>query len=205
MIKFEYTEAAGFEPAMRGMRNPMNSWDRGDTVESDIGPNDMTLAKKLIKGGPCHRKFMRQIVVWVDITAPLYWWKEFDTYKIGTVGDSCSTMHKLGSRDLTIDDFSCEYVEPQFINDVIRVLNDMLAYWRKTNDKNAWYSVIQMLPEGYMQKRTIMLSEEVLLKIYKERENHKLEEWREFIKWAKEEAFLDLFLEEESHETIDEN
>lgn len=205
MIKFENTGIAGFESAMRGMRNPMESWDKGDTSSWDVGPNDRALANRLIYAGPSHRKFMRQIVVWVDITAPLYWWKEFDTYKVGTVGDSCSTMHKLGSRDLTINDFSCEHVEPKFIQDVIRVLNDKLAYWRQTKDKETWYSVVQMLPSGYLQRRTIMLSMEVLLKINDERSNHKLDEWHEFVRWAREEVNLNMFLEDYDDKTVDED
>lgn len=176
---------------MRGARNPMNSWDRMDShTESDgsfvFGPNDLNLARRLAHAGSDHRKFIRQIFVSVDITAPLYWWKEFDTYKVGTVANSCSTMHKIAAKELTLDDFSHEHL---FNDDQLQQIIDSLNYWRKcylqTKDKEEWWQMIQLLPSSYNQKRTVMLNYEVLANIYKSRKNHKLDEWHTFCDWIK--------------------
>jgi hypothetical protein len=204
MIKFENVDVVGWENAIRGMRNPMNSWDKSDSrwefVESEyiinphdevkivIGDNDLDLMKKLNKAGTDHRKFMRMIAVYVDITAPLYWWKEFDTYKVGTVANSCSTMHKIHEKEFTLDDFSHEHLggnrEERDVDETIGMMNmliDMLNFYRieylKTKDKWFWWQMIQLLPTSYNQKRTVMMNYEVLANIYKSRKNHKLDEW----------------------------
>lgn len=196
MIKLELIETAGLEPAVRGMRNPHNSWDKSDSGYKvaynnigsfKIGEKDMELAKKLVNGGAVHRKFMRQIVVWVDITAPLYWWKEFDTYKVGTVSDSCSTMHTIHKNEITYDNCSCEHLDAEGIVILGRLtgyLNSQREQFIEDKDKEKWYRIIQLLPQGFNQKRTIMMSYEVLLNIYKWRSNHKLDEWREFCEWC---------------------
>lgn len=209
MIKFEHTEVVGWEHAIRGMRNPLNSWEKSDSryyndpiydTENprlihdnqifNIGPNDLDLMKKLAKAGTDHRKFMRMITVYVDITAPLYWWKEFDTYKVGTVANSCSTMHKIADKEFELNDFSHEHlidddISLDCLRDVIQVLNiyrDAYLYRNKiiTSD---WYQMIQLLPSSYNQKRTVMLNYEVLANIYKSRKNHKLDEWHDFCDW----------------------
>ena len=200
MIKFENTEVMNFEGAIRGMRNPLNSWDKSDSgVMSNpfsdeicldsysIGQNDLALMKKLIKAGSDHRKFMRQIIVSVDITAPLYWWKEFDTYKVGTVANSCSTMHKIHAKEFFLEDFSYENMTETCKNTLCIVLRD-LNYYRglfiDTKDKKYWWSIIQLLPSSYNQKRTVTLNYETLYNIYGSRKNHKLDEWSDgFISW----------------------
>lgn len=204
-MKFENTEVWGFEHAIRGMRNPMNSWEKSDSGYVDkrfndqfhIGPNDMKLMKNLISAGPEHRKFLRQIFISVDITAPLYWWKEFDTYKVGTVANSCSTMHKLKDTPITRDCFEMsghEYI-PMVIDALVKTydfwywLIDALEYLRKkyleTKDKKYWYELIRMLPESWLQKRTVTMSYENVANIYSQRMNHKLTEWsKDFIQWA---------------------
>ena len=195
MLKTEHTEVCGWEPAIRGMRNPMNSWDKSDTafwcypeegVQHKIGDNDLALMKKLAKVGSDHRKFMRMIVVHVDVTAPLYWWKEFDTYKVGTVANSCSTMHKLHERPLTLKDFSHEYLDfeaKDVLMCVISSLNALREYYCDFNNKNDWYQMIQLLPSSYNQKRTVMMNYEVLRNVYKSRRNHKLDEWHQLCDW----------------------
>ena len=236
MIKLEKTEVMGLEPAIRGMRNPMNSWEKSDSqyccgescddcdnftacnpnyetyfknfwaggpVDCDyaIGPNDHELMMKLVKGGPVHAKFRRMITVYVDITAPLYWWKEFDTYKVGTVANSCSTMHKIHAKEFTLEDFSCEKLTDRSLrmlsNCVITELNYnrelFVNGWHgvpgddsrdiKPGNKIYWDNMIQLLPSSYNQKRTVELNYEVLAGIYPMRKNHKLDEWREFCKW----------------------
>ncbi len=246
MLKIEKTEVVGWEAAVRGMRNPMNSWDQSDShYESEalechdlsgdptkvylvdkyvLGSNDLDLVMKLRAAGIDHRKFMRMIEVYVDITAPLYWWKEFDTYKVGTVANSCSTMHKIAAKEFTLEDFSCEHLstnrvltcyvptEYHFSSlDLLKLKIDVLNYWRKkylefskideaawraapkgnglTDEsltaakKNCWWQMIQLLPTSYNQKRTIMLSYEVLANIYKSRRNHKLDEWHTLCDW----------------------
>lgn len=212
MITIGNAEVYGFEHAVRGARNPMNSWGRSDsewgTAEVDdvtcelvyrIGSSDMGLLRRLRSAGtPDHRKYLRMIIVWVDVTAPLYWWKEFDTYKVGTVSNSCSTMHKIHAKEFTLDDFSCEHLfddvdERQdgcdgyyasHMDDNIRVLNNARLAYLETNDKKYWWQMIQLLPSSYNQKRTVMLNYEVLVDIYQARKNHKLDEWRDFCHWV---------------------
>lgn len=217
MIKFEKTEVVGWEHVIRGMRNALESWDKMDSkwscirpseehmsvycvddYEFYIGPNDQKLMMKLRKAGPDHRKFMRMIVVYVDITAPLYWWKEFDTYKVGTVANSCSTMHKIHAKEFTIDDFNHEHLidGEDFMYDLmspsahlcstIGMLNRSRDKYLETKDKKYWWQMIQLLPSSYNQKRTVMLNYEVLANIYKSRKNHKLDEWKEHDYLSKE-------------------
>lgn len=220
MLKIENVEVIGWEHAIRGMRNPMNSWGKSDSrwrygfpcgpgyaeVEySDdatfyVGPNDRELMKKLSAAGTDHRKFMRMIVVYLDIVAPLYWWKEFDTYKVGTVANSCSTMHKIAEKEFTLEDFSCEYLEGRALNTLEEVIEDLNYYrdryinWKDSdfyidNDRQVvdrkviWWQMIQLLPSSYNQRRTIMLNYEVLANIYKSRRNHKLDEWHTLCDW----------------------
>ena len=227
MIKIENVEVVGWEAAIRGMRNPMNSWDKSDSRYSClcmddkrdcpvepyiIGPNDYELMMKLRNAGTDHRKFMRMIVVYVDITAPLYWWKEFDTYKVGTVANSCSTMHKIADKEFTLEDFSCEHLyaeddidgmyysttaEEEFTStDVLKVVIEALNNYRKmylsTKDKKDWWQMIQLLPSSYNQKRTVMLNYEVLANIYKSRKNHKLDEWHVFCDWIESLPYSEL-------------
>lgn len=191
MINLQYADIWGFEHAVRGMRNPMNSWDKSDTfVDSDLvllGKKDKELMKRLIHAGTSHRKFLRQIFVSVDITAPLYWWKEFDTYKVGTVSNSCSTMHKIHDKEFTLDDFSVEHLSDDVLNkpfkDIISCLNFFRQLYIQDHDKDYWWQMIQLLPSSYNQKRTITMNYENLLNIYETRRNHKLDEWKDFCKW----------------------
>ena len=197
MIKFERQDIVGWAAAIRGMRNPMNSWKISDSEyefgrEFNIGKNDWDLMCRLRIAGTDHRKFMRMITVYVDITAPLYWWKEFDTYKVGTVANSCSTMHKIADKKFRFSDFSCEHIGNVPNKDVsyyraldytIMVLNDARQKYLETHDKAYWWHMIQLLPSSYNQKRTVMLNYEVLANIYKSRNNHKLDEWRDFCNW----------------------
>lgn len=202
MIKIENTEAVGWEAAIRGMRNPLNSWGKSDSVKCYvnancpgicknnvsgicIGPNDLDLMKRLRNAGTDHRKFMRMITVYVDVTAPLYWWKEFDTYKVGTVANSCSTMHKIHAKEFTLDDFSHEhlYLPLQDLRPTIDLLNTYRERYLETKDKSDWWQLIQLLPSSYNQRRTVMLNYEVLANIYKSRRNHKLDEWHVFCEW----------------------
>ena len=215
MIDIDMTEVYGWEAAIRGMRNPMNSWDKSDSVictaqdgcdncpeyyEADcagnkhdgvkIGNNDHDLMMRLAKGGSVHAKYRRMITVTCDITAPLYWWKEFDTYKVGTVANSCSTMHKIHAKEFTLDDFSHEHLFPlsmrvleQFI---IPTLNANRKYFIESGNKDCWWQMIQLLPSSYNQKRTVLLNYEVLAGIYPSRKDHKLDEWRKFCEWIKE-------------------
>ena len=219
MIKIEHVETLGWEAAIRGMRNPMNSWEKSDSewcligtpgtnqaVANDkylrekycIGNNDLDLMKRLCNAGSDHRKFMRMITVYMDITAPLYWWKEFDTYKVGTVANSCSTMHKIADKEFTLEDFSCEHlitreqplvegvdaVEPPnavwLMNRTIQTLNQYRNLYLQTKDKKYWWQMIQLLPSSYNQRRTVMLNYEVFANMYKSRRNHKLDEWVDF-------------------------
>ena len=229
MIKFENTEAMGWEHAVRGMRNPLNSWEKSDSwfsIHSNVlweaGPNDLKLMKRLRNAGTDHRKFMRMLTVYVDILAPLYWWKEFDTYKIGTVANSCSTMHTIHKKEFDISDFSFDHLidvnsDPKYFNcalvsepdkhgqgpayylypvDVLELMVDMLNKARElylqTKDKKYWWQMIQLLPTSYNQKRTVMLNYEVLANIYKSRKDHKLDEWHEFCDWIKELPYSEL-------------
>lgn len=201
MIKLENIETYGWESAIRGMRNPMNSWDKSDSgyeihynsTEADeiwetvfnVGSNDLALMKKLVAAGTDHRKFMRMINATMDITAPLYWWKEFDTYKVGTVRNSCSTMHKITEKEFTLNDFSHEHLDGwsiENLNQTIELLNKYRFDYLETKDKNDWWQMIQLLPSSYNQRATVQLNYEVLANIYKSRKNHKLDEWREFCK-----------------------
>ena len=220
MIKIENTEVMGWEAAIRGMRNPMNSWEKSDSVfisssycdeewEFDLAKichgkapivktNDLDLMTRLANAGPVHAKYRRMITVYVDITAPLYWWKEYETYKIGTVTNSCSTMHKITDKMFTIDDFSHEHLKPRSIKHLQGTINE-LNFWRDIyingypaesgcteippKDKDSWWQMIQLLPSTYNQRRTLMLNYEVLSNIYEWRKDHKLDEWRELCKW----------------------
>lgn len=221
MIKIENVEVIGWEHAIRGMRNPKNSWDRSDSLyphqwdcgELIIGENDYKLMTALRDAGTDHRKFMRMITVYVDITAPLYWWKEFDTYKVGTVANSCSTMHKIHEKPFSVHNISCEelikgnmvnsdgeYVAPELkahykhMMNILDSLNNLRDLYLKTNDKRYWRCMIEMLPSSYNQKRTVMLNYEVLANMYKSRKNHKLDEWRCFCEWIKGLPYSELII-----------
>lgn len=191
MIRIENTEVVGWEHAVRGMRSPMNSWDKSDSDffydPNSIGEKDLELMRKLAKSGTDHRKFMRMIVVYADITAPLYWYKEYDTYKVGTVANSCSTMHKIHEKEFTLEDFSCEHLKAIYalpaLENTIYALNHYREEYLKTRNKEDWWQMIQLLPSSYNQRRTIMLNYEVLANIYKSRKNHKLDEWHTFCEW----------------------
>ena len=187
MIKIENIDVYGFETAIRGARNPMNSWDRMDSGynngEFEIGENDYKLLKNLTIAGPEHRKWNRMVTVTMDITAPLYWWKEYDTYKVGTVANSCSTMHKIQAKEFELDDFSHEHLEeyPKWLlSEVISELNENREGFNKTKDKDYWWQMIQLLPTSYNQKRTVHLNYEVLGSMYHQRRHHKLDEWHVF-------------------------
>lgn len=235
MIKLEKTETYGWEAAIRGMRNPMNSWEKSDShychknledpnpcrlcnhYDSDfrccdtpyiLGPNDLDLARRLAKGGPVHAKYRRQIFVSVDITAPLYWWKEFDTYKVGTTANSCSTMHKIHAKEFELGDFSCETLfddtprryesDDCFYSTVldftVKALNDAREMYLRTKDKKYWRVMIELLPSSYNQKRTVTMDYENLYGMYHSRKDHKLDEWRVgFCEWAKSLPYSELF------------
>lgn len=215
MIKLEKTEVFGWESAIRGMRNPMNSWDKSDTgwvhdsLNNDlpeaidfnfdnltrkvIGENDLKLMKNLSKAGNDHAKYLRMINVTVDIAAPLYWWKEFDTYKVGTVANSCSTMHKIQAKEFEFNDFSHEHLYSKLgesyeamdcLADIIACLNKYRELYLKTKNKTWWWQMIQLLPSSYNQKRTIQLNYQVLKNMYFSRRNHKLDEWHTFCEWC---------------------
>ena len=246
MIKLENTEVIGWEAAIRGMRNPMNSWEKSDSNYRPIlasrcdtctsyqldnwddcddcevhklcnspnyflvGPNDLDLMTRLSNAGTDHRKFMRMITVYVDILAPLYWWKEFDTYKVGTVANSCSTMHKIADKEFTINDFSCEHLMNAAIVTLSHTIDDLNQSRRvylyggelcdkhgnwthfEPKDKEVWWQMIQLLPSSYNQKRTVMMNYEVLANIYKSRRNHKLDEWHIFCDWIKSLPYSEL-------------
>ena len=193
-IKIENHEVLGWEHAIRGMRNPMNSWEMsdskhywdGDGWDYSIGEKDLDLMTRLRNAGTDHRKFMRMLTVYVDLTAPLYWWKEFDTYKVGTVANSCSTMHKIHAKDFTLDDFSHEhldYIGKGFLIGLVGHLNYMREDYNNTKSKDKWWQMIQLLPTSYNQKRTVMLNYEVLANIYKSRKDHRLDEWHDLCHW----------------------
>lgn len=192
MIKVELTDVWGFEHAVRGMRNPMNSWDRSDSHYSRdhtrfiIGKDDMKLMQKLYKAGTEHRKYMRQIFISMDITAPLYWWKEFDTYKVGTTANSCSTMHKIHSKEFCIEDFSFEnlvitHKGKKAAQEIINALNHFREIYLQSKSKKYWWQMIQTLPTSYNQKRTVTINYENAASIMRQRSGHKLDEWKEFI------------------------
>ncbi|MBS5115621.1 MAG: hypothetical protein KHY88_08005 [Erysipelotrichaceae bacterium] len=193
MIKIERTSVMNFENAIRGARNPMNSWHRQDSYYDEkgnfiFGENDLNLAKRLAHAGSDHRKFMRQIFVSVDFTAPLYWWKEFDTYKVATVANSTSTMHKIASKPFSLDDFSHDHMNEvalHSLSQVIEALEHLRQDYLKTKDKTTWYSMIQLLPSSYNQMRTVTMNYESLVNIYHARKNHKLNEWHEVCDWIK--------------------
>ena len=187
MIKIENIDVYGWEAAIRGVRNPKNSWHLMDSGynngEFEIGENDYKLLKNLTIAGPEHRKWNRMVTVTIDITAPLYWWKEYDTYKVGTVANSCSTMHKIQAKEFELDDFSHEHLGlyPKWLlSEVISKLNENREGFNKTKDKDYWWNMIQLLPTSYNQKRTVHLNYEVLGTIYHQRRHHKLDEWVEF-------------------------
>lgn len=205
MIKIENTDVHGWEAAIRGMRNPLNSWEKSDTafysypeegVAHKIGPNDLDLMKRLCNAGTDHRKFMRMIVVWVDIAAPLYWWKQFDTYKVGPVRDSCSTMHKIHAKEFEISDFSVDRLCQKNINLYEAYIIPNLNYYRnrylETKSEDDWYQLIQLLPDSYIQLSTVMLNYEVLINMYHARKNHKLTEWHDFCDWIESLPYSEL-------------
>ena len=250
MLKIEKTEVVGWEAAIRGMRNPMNSWEQSDSGHCqrdltrdcatcvhrdtgysactaghfDVGPRDYDLMTRLRNAGTDHRKFMRMIEVYVDITAPLYWWKEYDTYKVGTVANSCSTMHKIAAKEFTLDDFSHEHLGvliPAELNDgeevfqnltiehlknTIKVLNIQRGFYnRETNQdlkKKYWWQMIQLLPSSYNQKRTVMLNYEVLANMYKSRKGHRLDEWHTFCDWIESLPYSELITGKSEEESI---
>lgn len=192
MLKTERTSVMNFENALRGARNPMNSWERMDSFyDKDgsyvLGPNDLDLACRLAKAGSDHRKFLRQIFVSVDITAPLYWWKEFDTYKVGTVANSCSTMHKIHSKPFERGDFSCDRLDEEglaMLDTVISYLeNERQKFCADKNNRQSWHNMIQLLPASYNQMRTVSMNYENLINIYYARKNHKLAEWHTLCDW----------------------
>ena len=248
MITISNTEVVGWEHAIRGMRNPLNSWDKSDSGychplkkcycdcdrhecevcdHFNVGPNDLGLMKRLRNAGTDHRKFMRMIVVYCDILAPLYWWKEFDTYKVGTVANSCSTMHTIHKKEFTLDDFSHEHLNTDLMDDkgfipykdmldiawpsipadyqtaksglrlVIQLLNFYRQRYLETKDKKYWWQMIQLLPSSYNQKRTVMLNYEVLTNMYKSRKDHKLDEWHEFCDWIRKLPYSELITGED--------
>lgn len=225
MIKIENVSVNNWEPAIRGMRNPLNSWDKSDSATCDntpceeclagkgcdffnedefvAGENDLALMKKLVKAGTDHRKFMRFITVTCDITAPLYWWKEADTYKVGTVANSCSTMHTLPKKEFTLDDFSNEHLFDDeshmaiFKSSLWRTIADLNTardLFLETKDKKYWWQIIQLLPSSYNQRRTLMLNYEVLMNMYHARKNHKLDEWRTFCGWVESLPYMEVLL-----------
>lgn len=207
MIKITNAEVFGWDAAIRGMRNPMNSWDKSDSkhwretivgheVEyRDIGRNNLTLMKKLVKAGSDHAKFMRMINVTADITAPLYYWKEFSTYKVGTVANSCSTMHTIANKEFTLDDFSHEHLMQgglECIKNLCKDLNMCREQYLTKHDKEWWWQMIQLLPSSYNQKRTVQLNYAVLRNMYHARRNHKLDEWRDFCSWIESLPYAEL-------------
>ena len=225
MIKLEHVvlpSAGQIQFVIEGMRNPMNSWEKSDSVGCEygldcdmceyrvydcnkfyLGKNDYSLMKRLAKAGKDHRKYMRMMPVYVRITAPLYWWKEFDTYKVGTVANSCSTMHKIQEKEFILDDFSHEHLSTgeygniELLKSIITCLNVARNWFIKTKDKEFWWQMIQLLPSSYNQTRNVMLNYEVLSNMYHSRKNHKLDEWREFCKWIENLPYSELIIMED--------
>lgn len=214
-IKLEHVVLASpeqMEFIIEGMRNPMNSWEKSDSYAGHeymgtgneyfkLGENDHSLMQRLAKAGTDHRKFMRMLPVYVRITAPLYWWKEFDTYKVGTVANSCSTMHKIAEKEFTLDDFSCEHLMGGYLEQMRRIIDDLnnarkyFTVWDQffsPGNKRDWWQMIQLLPSSYNQTRNVMMNYEVLANIYKSRKDHKLDEWRNFCKWIEELPYSEL-------------
>ena len=191
MLTLKNTSVMNFENAIRGARNPMNSWGRMDShTEPDgsfvFGPNDLDLAMRLAKAGSDHRKYLRMVFVSVDVTAPLYWWKEYDTYKVATVANSTSTMHKIHSKPFSMDDFSCDHMTDgtkKFMETVVAELENIRLRFKETKSKDDWYDMIQLLPSSYNQMRTCTFDYETLINIYRARKNHKLAEWHTFCDW----------------------
>jgi hypothetical protein CLOSPO_00621 len=208
MINIENTEVYGWESAIKGMRNPMNSWDKSDSSfycknfadRFNIGENDLQLMKKLVNAGTDHSKFMRMIMVTCDVTAPLYWWKEFDTYKVGTVRNSCSTMHKIHAKEFSLEDFSTDKLTERSLvplEKTIYALNDARNMYLETNDKLWWWQMIQLLPSSYNQRSTVQMNYQVLRNMYHSRKNHKLDEWHTFCDWIKSLPYSELITDEE--------
>lgn len=214
-IKLEHVVLASpeqMEFIIEGMRNPMNSWEKSDSYAGHeymgtgneyfkLGENDNSLMRRLAKAGTDHRKFMRMLPVYMRITAPLYWWKEFDTYKVGTVANSCSTMHKIAEKEFTLDDFSCEHLMGGYLEQMRRIIDDLnnaRKYFTvgdqffSPGNKRDWWQMIQLLPSSYNQTRNVMMNYEVLANIYKSRKDHKLDEWRNFCKWIEELPYSEL-------------
>ena len=191
MLTLKNTSVMNFENAIRGARNPMNNWGRMDShTEPDgsfvFGPNDLDLAMRLAKAGSDHRKYLRMVFVSVDVTAPLYWWKEYDTYKVATVANSTSTMHKIHSKPFSMDDFSCDHMTDgtkKFMETVVAELENIRLRFKETKSKDDWYDMIQLLPSSYNQMRTCTFNYETLINIYRARKNHKLAEWHTFCDW----------------------
>ncbi|MBO5495467.1 MAG: hypothetical protein J5964_07100 [Eubacterium sp.] len=209
MIKIEKTSVLNFDNAMRGARNPLNSWGRYDSYYDEegnfhFGENDLSLAKRLCSAGTDHRKFIRMIFVSVDVTAPMYWWKEYDTYKVATVANSTSTMHKIHSKPFELSDFSVDHMNEEGIRameKLIETLEDLRLRYLETKDKELWYTIIQLLPSSYNQMRTCTLNYETLASIYYARKNHKLDEWHTYCDWIKElPYFSELLIQEEAGE-----
>ncbi len=231
MLKLENTEVMGWEAAIRGMRNPKNSWEKSDSTHEEnceecihradytvckynpiheclnfkVGPNDLDLMTRLRNAGTDHRKFLRMIAVYTDIVAPLYWWKEYDTYKVGTVANSCSTMHKIADKPFTLDDFSTEhllkdavqyngYVPTAVLECVIGALNEYRNLYLSSNNKVYWWQMIQLLPSSYNQRRTVMLNYAVLANMYRSRRDHKLDEWHVFCDWIEKLPYSELIM-----------
>lgn len=208
--KFVTASPEQWEIVIEGMRNPMNSWGKMDSeiLYGDpfcapegytIGENDHSLMMRLNEGGPIHAKYRRMIPVWVTLTAPLYWWKEFDTYKVGTVANSCSTMHKIQEKEFTLEDFSCEHlnrISKDYLLDTIRQLNTCRNDFLSTKDKHHWWQMIQLLPTSYNQKRTVMLNYEVLHNIYISRKGHRLDEWKTMLDWIEELPYSEIVIGE---------
>lgn len=205
MIKIENVETYGWQAAIRGMRNPKNSWDKSDSIFErqycfphsvvEIGDNDMKLMRQLAAAGSDHGKYLRMITVTADITAPFYWWKEYDTYKVGTVANSCSTMHKIQAKEFTLSDFSTEHLSETnliILDMTIAALNNARLDFLQTQDKRDWWQMIQLLPTSYNQRRTVQFNYAVLKNMYHSRQNHKLDEWREFCQWVKSLPYSEL-------------
>jgi len=198
MIKLENTEVHGIARAIYSARNAMNSWDKSDSdfVTDTLGENDLRLARNLVKAGSDHSKFMRMINVTVDITAPMYWWKEADTYKVGTVRNSCSTMHKVHAKEFELDDFSHEHLNEDVINNPFNAIINCLNFFRElyiqNGDKSDWWQIIQLLPSSYNQRATLQLNYAVLRNIYHSRKNHKLDEWHTFCHWIESLPYSEL-------------
>ena len=209
MIKIERTSVMNFDNAMRGARNPLNSWSRYDSYYDEngsfvFGENDLSLAKRLCRAGSDHRKFVRMIMVSVDVTAPLYWWKEYDTYKVATVANSTSTMHKIASKQFELADFSVDHMNEEGIKameSLVETLESLRLRYLETNDKTLWYTIIQLLPSSYNQMRTCTLNYETLCNIYYARKNHKLAEWHEYCDWIEQlPYFKEFFMQDKSED-----